>query len=59
MAIRDDPQHNLLGDVATVDPTEEGTATLFFPLSMILAQYGKDLPAGSKFKVSFVEQLIC
>ena len=50
--LREDEHHNLLGDVATVDPSEEGAAALYFPLSMLLAQYGKDLPNGSKFKVS-------
>ena len=50
--LRDDPGHNLLGDVATADPSEEGAASLQFPLSMLFAQFGKDLPIGAKFKAS-------
>ena len=44
------PKHTLLGDVS-VDPTEESVASLFEPIAMVLAQFGVQLPFGSKFKV--------
>ena len=50
--LRKDPRHNLIGDVATVDPTEEGASALFHPLSLIIAQFGQSLPTMAKFKVS-------
>ena len=50
--LRSDPRHNLIGDVATVDPTEEGASALFHPLSLIIAQFGQTLPNMAKFKVS-------
>ena len=51
--LRDDARHNLCGE-AGPNPTEEGAATLNFPLAMLLAQFGKDLPTGAKFKGVFV-----
>ena len=41
---------SLVGDVAP-DPSEESVSTLFQPVAMVLAQFGTQIPVGSKFKV--------
>ena len=49
--LRKDKNHNLVGG-AGLDPTEESVGQLFDPISMIMAQFVKALPLGSKFVVS-------
>ena len=49
--LRKDKNHNLVGG-AGLDPTEESVGQLFDPISMIMAQFGKAIPLGSKFVVS-------
>lgn len=47
--LRKDPAHNLVGE-ASADPTDDTVASLATPLELILANFGKDIPVGSKFK---------
>lgn len=49
-ALRKDASHSLVGE-ATAEPTDESVASLFEPISMILAQFGTQIPIGSKIKV--------
>ena len=49
--LREDPQHNMLcGATATV--TDDSVGKLAEPVGLILAQFGTQIPVGSKFKVS-------
>ena len=48
--LRKDTSHSLVGE-ATAEPTDESVALLFEPISMILAQFGTQIPIGSKIKV--------
>ena len=48
--VRTDPSRNLLG-TATADPTEESVAALHETVSMVLANFGTQIPLGAKIKV--------
>ena len=48
--LRADPRRNLVGD-ATAEPTDESVGALSHPVSLILAEYGTQIPLGSKIKV--------
>ena len=48
--LRADPTRNLVGD-ATAEPTDESVGALSHPVSLILAEYGTQIPLGSKIKV--------
>ena len=57
-ALREDKSHNLVGD-ATAEPTDESVASLFSPISMILAQFGTQIPVGSKIQVLCHTMEVC
>ena len=48
--LRASKTHSLVGD-CTPDPTDQTVATLFDPVAMIAAQFGKVVPAAPKFVV--------
>lgn len=48
--LRADPTRNPVGD-ATAEPTDESVGTMSHPVSLILAEYGTQIPLGSKIKV--------
>lgn len=48
--VRADPGRNIMG-TATADATEESVASLHGIVSMVLANFGTQIPLGSKIKV--------
>ena len=48
--VRADPARNIMG-TATADPTDESVASLHETVSMVLANFGTQIPHGSKIKV--------
>ena len=48
--LRASSDHSFLGDISG-EPTDETVAALFEPISMLLAQFGTQVPNGSKIKV--------
>ena len=49
--LRTSKDHSLVGE-ATAEPSDDSVAAMFTPIAMVLANFGTQIPVGSKMKVT-------
>ena len=49
--LRASKDHSLVGE-ATAEPSDESVAAMFNPIAMVLANFGTQIPVGSKMKAT-------